>query len=356
MAIYWILLFACGLFALVERSRPPEVRGVIDGPWILMMVVIACMIGLRWETGGDWYNYVDLVNGLAYTSLESVLTNPDPGFGILAHYASNGGDGITTVTMFSGIMMAIGLTVFCRNQPRPWLALTAAFPYMIVVLGMGYIRQGIALSFIMIGLVVLQRSSILRYVAVIAIGATFHSSAALFIPIAALTQAKNRLWTMIWVGISAAAAFFLVLRDQADTFITNYVEAEFNSTGALVRVMMTTLAAVLFLWFRSRFRLSPREQSLWTWLSYIALSFPVLLVVLPSSTAVDRIALYWLPLQLFVFARLPDALATDIKSQRLITFMIFAAYALTFYVWINFADNSFGWVPYKFKPLMDVYY
>lgn len=356
MALYWILLFLCGLFALVEHSRPPAARNMIDAPWILMMVVIACMIGLRWETGGDWYNYVEIINSHSWTGLDYALERSDPAFGLLAHFAANGGGGLTTVTMFSGIAMAVGLTVFCRNQPRPWLALTAAFPYMIVVLGMGYIRQGIALSFIMIGLVVLQRSSVLRYVLIITAGAAFHSSAALFVPIAALAQARNRLWTMIWVGISGGAAFFLFLREQADTFITNYVEAEYNSTGALVRVLMTVLAAGAFLLFRPRFQLDARERTLWTWLSVIALAFPVLLVVLPSSTAVDRIALYWLPLQLFVFSRLPDALAPDIKTQRLITLAIFIAYALTFYVWINFADNAFGWVPYKFKPLMETFY
>ena len=36
--------------------------------------------------------------------------------------------------------------------------------------------------------------------------------------------------------------------------------------------------------------------------------FVVLLVVSPSSTAVDGVALYWIPLQLFVMSRLPNAL------------------------------------------------
>ena len=36
---------------------------------------------------------------------------------------------------------------FSLAQPRPWLCMTVAIPYLVVVCGMGYIRQGIAISF-----------------------------------------------------------------------------------------------------------------------------------------------------------------------------------------------------------------
>ncbi len=43
-----------------------------------------------------------------------------------------------------------GLVQFCRKQPLPWLALAVAAPFIIIVVGMGYTRQSVALGFILL--------------------------------------------------------------------------------------------------------------------------------------------------------------------------------------------------------------
>ena len=44
-------------------------------------------------------------------------------------------------------------------------------------------------------------------------------------------------------------------------------------------------------------------------------SIPLLLIS-PSSTAVDRVALYLIPLQLFVWSRVPISLGREASSKR----------------------------------------
>ena len=67
------------------------------------------------------------------------------------------------------------------------------------------------------------------------------------------------------------------------------------------------MPALFFLFFnRSRFSLPPLTQRIWTLISIMTLVLSIGLLTIASSTAVDRLALYLIPIQLFVGARLPD--------------------------------------------------
>jgi hypothetical protein len=85
-------------------------------------------------------------------------------------------------------------------------------------------------------------------------------------------------------------------------------------------------------------------------MSWGGLLFVPLLIVFPSSTAVDRVALYWIPLQLFVLPRLPSALGNVEGKNILLVGSVLAYSALVLFVWLNYADTSSSWIPYKFYP------
>ena len=120
---------------------------------------------------------------------------------------------------------------------------------------------------------------------------------------------------------------------------TNYIEAEYQSEGAAVRLAMNAVPAAAFLLWRKRFVLTVQDRNLWTMLSLMALAALVVLALSPSSTAVDRVALYMIPLQLFVFSRLPDVLGRA-ESVRPWVIAIVAYYALVLFVWLFFATHS----------------
>ena len=84
------------------------------------------------------------------------------------------------------------------------------------------------------------------------------------------------------------------------------------------------------------------------WLSLIALVCVPLLAV--SPTAVDRMALYLIPIQLFVFGRLP-ALAVTVKGRTQVVLGIVGYYVAVQFVWLNYAQTAFAWLPYRLYPL-----
>lgn len=352
---YWLMFLLPTLAAFLTRQHKANtVTGLrslrLDGAWIAVFALLTLVIGYRFEVGGDWGNYFNYLDDIQGRGWLDVLTMRDPGYQLLNHISVTMDWNIYGVNLIGGAIFSMGLTMFCLSLPRPWLGLAVAVPYVVIVVAMGYSRQGIALGFAMLALVALGHKSTLWYVAWVFLGATFHSSAILLLPIAALATTRNRYWTAVWITVVVLGAYWLMLEEAVERFYINYIETEYQSQGAMIRLTMNALPAVILLIWRRRFRFTKAETLLWWWFSIISIFLFAILLVSPSSTAVDRIALYMLPLQLVVFCHLPDALGKQRKRKYELMAAVLAYYGIVQFVWLNFAIHSRYWLPYRFYP------
>src|SRR5918994_875716 len=112
---------------------------------------------------------------------------------------------------------------------------------------------------------------------------------------------------------------------------------------------MNALPAIFFLLKRRSFALGRSEQKLWTYISLISLGAVAALVLTPSSTAVDRLALYGMPIQLSVWSRLPDAIGRGWSA--FVVYGCVAYSSLVLVTWLLFAAHSPYWLPYQLYPL-----
>jgi len=295
--------------------------------------------------GGDWFAYISNME------ISDLFTESgDPANKLLFWLGINVGGGIYLVNLICAAFFSWGLLGFCREQPRPWLALTVAVPYLITVVAMGYTRQGVAIGLVMMGLVALGKGRTFQFMLWIALATTFHKSAVILIPLVALANTKRRVFTLLWVGVTGIALFALLLRESLDLLISGYIGDEYNSSGAAIRIAMNAVPAVLFLIFRKRFQLTPELRSFWTWMALSGLLLVLALKISPSSTAVDRVALYWIPLQLFVLSHIPDILGRHNRKNALWVSAIVSYSAAILFVWLFFGENSKSWLPYQFYP------
>jgi hypothetical protein len=167
---------------------------------------------------------------------------------------------------------------------------------------------------------------------------------------AILASTKRRILRLIWVTVAGLILYALLLQEAASFLVFGYLESQYQSSGAAVRIAMNAVPGALFLLLRKRFQLSPEQRSFWTWMAWSALLFVPLLIVSPSSTAVDRVALYWIPLQLFVLSRLPNALGQKNGKNVVLVYVVVAYSAAVQFVWLVLADTAFAWLPYQFYP------
>ena len=346
MLPYWVLFLIPASAALVEHWPDPQRRGfALSFAALWMLLTIA--VGFRYGVGADWYNYTVMYRYISMLSLEAALELSDPAYALLNWLAADWNLGPVYVNVICGALFALGLVVFARHQPRPWLASAVAVPYLVVVVGMGYSRQAVAIGCAMLGLASLSRGSRIGFAIWVALGGLFHKTAILLIPMAILARSRGRWWTAIWVGCLGVTLYLLLLADSVDALVENYIEQGYQSQGAAIRVAMNALPAALFLLYRKHFDLQGDERQLWTYMSLAALGFIVLLVISPSSTAVDRMALYFIPIQVFALSRLPDALQKRYAAGDLVRIGVLVYSATVMFVWLNFAVHARYWLPYR---------
>ena len=343
MIVYWSLYLISALLA-VRRARLPKIT------WWIFICVVTLLIGLRYQVGADWWNYWEYLSRASAHSLIELIHLKDPGYQLLNWLSSRLVGSVWLVNLFSAAIFTIGLVRFCRSLPDPALAFTVAIPYMTIVLAMGYTRQAVAFGFLLWALVELKNYRRLHFAFVIALAATFHVSAVVLLPLAAVSTSRNRIWTIIWVGVAAIALYLLFLAEQVDTLWQTYVESQyaFASSGGPVRVLMNFLPAMLFIALRRRFGMDAEQSKLWFWVS--VLSIACLLLVFQAPTAVDRIALYFMPIQLVIWSHF--ALLFHPSQRHLIRIGILLVYGLVLFVWLNYAHHSSLWLPYQFWPLV----
>lgn len=345
---YW-LLFLVPAWAVLSRGRLPE--GQARWVWSVFALAISLMMGLRHEVGGDWYTYAHQFFAFEITPLSSlVVDSKDPGYAVAGWLVARLGGGIYALNLVCALALVAGTVALARRQPWPMLALLAAVPYLLIVVGMGYTRQSAAIGLAMLGLVALADRRQRVFVAWVLLAATFHKSAVLLLPIAALASTHNRVWSYVWVGVMTLIGGWLFAFDSSEVLVENYVYSEYAdaSQGAAIRVAMNAVPAVLTLFYRKRLFPDSAERKLWVWVAIIALACMPLLPI--SATAVDRVALYFIPLQLVVFARLPRVVST-VQMRTIIVLGAIAYYAAVQFVWLNFASHADAWLPYQFMPL-----
>ncbi|HQS71442.1 MAG TPA: EpsG family protein [Novosphingobium sp.] len=319
--------------------------------WVFFGVLFTLMIGLRYQVGADWEAYLWHYDVRLGVPLSEAIGASDPGYALLNWLSGLVGGQVYLVNLVCGAFVMAGVIVFSRRQPLPWLALLVAVPYMIMVVAMGYTRQSVAMGFELLALVALMDGRMRRFVLLVASGALFHMSALVLLPLAMLAGSRNRLWTLVWVGLTGAGIGLALLTEHYELLWLNYVEAEMVSEGGGIRVAMNALPAILLLLFRKKLAPDDDERRLWVWMAVFALACIPLIGL--ASTAVDRMALYFMPIQLYVFSRV-HRLFGDQLFKTVAVVGVVLGYGMVQWVWLNYATHAFAWLPYQFYPLINL--
>jgi hypothetical protein len=368
MLVYWLMfaLFAAG--ALLHRpaearaqtalpghpavaAADPPSRPARHGPSLaplLAGLLLLAIIGLRYEVGGDWYNYLAIYNGIARQDLGGAfaVSLQEPAYTLINWLAAQLGAGMWLVNLVCALPFVAGTVLLSRQQTNFWLALLVATPFLIIVVGMGYTRQASALGFLMIACAQLIRTrSMSRFVGWVIAGALFHQTVLVFVPVIMMTAAKNRQILFLLGLLTLVVGYYTILPSALDRYSQGYLRSELRAAGAAVRVVMNLVPAILLLFSGKRLYRSFEEQSVWRTFAIMAILAAVALPLVPSTSIVDRFSIYLIPLQMFVLARLPYTLAVG-GSGSMWRLLVVIYTAAVMFVWLNYAVNAAAWLPY----------
>lgn len=345
MTAYWVMFLMPMIGALSPWRGDARLR---QYALLLISTLFVVLIGFRHEVGGDWAPYLDHYKSAEGVSLTDYLVGRDVGYYFINWLSASFGGGIYFVNLICGVIIVAGTVVLCRRQPLPWVALLVAVPYLLIVTAMGYSRQGAALGFIMFAIVALADQRAYRFMFLVSVGATFHKSALLMIPLVFLGKAKNAFVTWLIALLFGGLLFLLLLAEHYSMIWQRYVESGMESEGGSIRVLMNAVPAVFILFFRETL-LKDEERRVWVWIAVASLACVPLVNL--ASTAVDRMALYFMPMQLLVFSRI-HRLVSGAQLKTAVVVGVILVYGAVLWFWLNFASNSSSWLPYQFAPFV----
>ncbi len=357
MTAYWLMFLfpLLGVFAPVRFSG--VLRYLVWGFWALITILF---IGLSSEIGGDWHNYLD-----HYIRIQEdgFYVGKGLGYGFVLWLTSLVDGDIYFVNILCAVLFTVALIVFCWHQPMPWLAYVVATPYLISVIAIGFTRQSVALAFLLFALLCLGKNKYWKYCFLLLVGACFHQSVAVMAPLALLTnqravlswahsvfvlKAKKPSQLILIIGIigSLTLAFVYAMFVYLSPMVEFYIfRDQWSSSGGRVRALMNAVPGAIFLLSRKWWgRTGETNSHIWTWLALASIGS--LFFVGYFSSAVDRISFYLIPLQLYVWSRVPFLFSDSVIRGGFVV-GICLIYAAAFFVWLNFAEHAYYWVPYQ---------
>lgn len=345
MLPYWLMFALWAAFAVQsERRRAQDPRLIL---FIAAAALTALMIGLRFQVGGDWGAYQRMYESVYFLPFVSAVTATDVGYGMLNWLSTKMDFGVTFVNIVCAALFMGGFARLAWRQPNPALAVLVAVPYLIIVVAMGYTRQAAAIGVICFAISDASERHLLRLVVLIGIAALFHKTAILMLPVALVPIfRRNAIFGALGFVLFIVLAT-LLLRGASDKLVTYYVQGDYDSQGAAIRVAMNVVAAVLFLLLRKRIEMPPFQKSFWTTCAILSLFSIIALATASASSGVDRLSLYLIPLQAVIYSRLPYLLGRSRGALPSVLIGVMGYSFLVQFVWLNFADNANYWVPYS---------
>lgn len=345
MAPYFVL-FSLWLLGSIQFSsaKGTAQERLLYGAALLFTTL---MVGLRYRVGGDWVTYEEMYQDIALQPLAASFGLTEPAYAFLNWISAKFDGGVYVGNLGCAIVFMLGLSSLVRRQPNPWLAMAVAIPYLVIVVGMGYTRQAAAIGIICWAIATVDRDGVWKIIGKVAFAALFHKTAILFLPVLLAPVAKRNLLAGL-IGVAGFVVLAVVaLRSSSANLVTNYVNSDYQSSGATIRIAMNVTAAGIFFAIRKRLILPASQKLVWTVMSGLAVISIVSLVYASSSVGTDRLALFLIPLQVFVYGNLPFLPSYSRQSGILMTFVIIGYSFAVQYVYFVHGTFSYTWLPYR---------
>jgi hypothetical protein len=349
MLIYWVLLAFPAIMALAYpvggvRAQSGSAQGVAYTAFLLLYTGLAA---IRFETGGDWLTYDLMYEDIRTDTFTHALTVTDPLYGLLNWIGAQTGMAIYLVNGVCACLLGYGTIKVAMRFREPWLAIVMAVPYLLIVVGLGYVRQGAAIGVVLLAIATFDQAKPLRTLFYLLIAMGFHATAMVALPMFAYAVTARHKVVGVFLAVLGVAAFYLLLAPRLGSLEAGYIENEYDSSGTLTRLIMNLMPSLLMLLRWRQFGTSERVRSVWISIALANFAALAALAVTPSSTAVDRVALFFSPIQIAVLGEFRSLVPLNERFTIPIRLILIGVAALVQVVWLVFATHAEYWVPYR---------
>lgn len=333
VAVYAVL---AALGMTVDRRSNPRFWLTLTFCFLLMFM------GTRYYVGCDFYGYlIRFENIPPEMELRQILEFQEPLFQLLTASIKLLGLDYVWLNVFASLIILAGIFRFISVQTGSLLLLTLFFPIMIMQLGMSGLRQGIAVSMLLAASVEWVRGKRLASGAILLVGAQFHSSLYLFLPMIFLIGRKISTARLAMAVLLMLPVALFLMGGRLDIYVERYLvqsDSEFTASGAYVRYALIFMPIPFFILVRDRVRDNFPE-----YYELMKLFALVILIMAPlgalSTVALHRLNYYVMPFSLMIFVSTMYAMSKP-WNERLAGLLPISAYGLYMLVWLSSSGHA----------------
>ena len=317
---------------------------------LIISTIYILFIGLRKEIGVDWDKYQKIVSDYQFPSYVDIFkTTTDPLYFILNKFFQNFDGGIYYINSICAFIFIFSLILFLNDLKRPFLGLSIAFPYLILVIGSNYTRQSVAIGLSLLVIKFIRKEKFLYAIFLSFLSLGFHISGVFgllyFFPF--IFQILKKRKDLIFLLLIVIILFAISLLPLLKYLFVQYLGMSYISKGFYFRSLVYSFSGTIFLLNKDRFTKNLAEKSLISFLTYFTYFLLIIGIVFSSQTALlDRIGLYLTPLHLIVASSLPSLKIKQLNPTSL-TILIHISSLFLMIIWFNFSPHKEYWIPYK---------
>lgn len=315
----------------------------------LFVFFLIIFIGLR-DGLTDYFLYLKMFNEFKSKTLSEInfqnLTS-SYAYDLLSWGLGRLKIGYTGIMLINAILTVYVIDRFGEYIKNKWICFLMFYPIGILVMSMGYVRQSYAFYIVILALLNLINQKNYYFYFQIILATLFHKSAIIFLPLHFIISEKKNYYlilflffiTLVFVYVerySLYRLFKLYLGHDMDVSIM-------NSMGVYLKFSINIIASIIFCFFRDKIFSNNIEYKICLVLLFGNFFFLCFAII--STTFADRMLLYFMAFQFFVFGNACKTISQNFKTK--VVLFISLIYAGYFLIWIFFANTKHAWIPYK---------
>ena len=353
MIIYYFLFFILSYLAYQEINNPKPLNIY---HFIILSLILTVFIGLRNEIGCDWDGLKKLferVNCIKYDDCLSTieyLKFKEIGYSFVNLFIGKIGGNIYLLNFVLSLFFVLPLLKFCSTLKRPFLAILISYPYLITVIGLGTIRQSISIAFLMLCINELKHLRFYKYYFYNLIAILFHYSSFVFLLLPLFINFKrwiilNKNIKVLYIYLLLIPILFLFFNNYVIEILKTYIfhgQAHTFKTPLIIWAMISFPSAIIL----CNYKYYKDDDKNKFWRNYSILGILTIFTIFINTIISLRLLFYFIPIKIYAFSNLPKVGLFKMSTKNTYLTIIFFSFSILT-VWLNFANHSYCYIPYK---------
>tara|TARA_Y100000991_G_scaffold134526_1_gene101357 strand:- start:1959 stop:2666 length:708 start_codon:yes stop_codon:yes gene_type:complete len=228
-----------------------------------------------------------------------------------------------------------------------------SYPYFVVVVGMGPIRQASAIGFLLLTFIFIEkRKNNLILISSFLSMLFHHSSIVINLFIISkfnsfLKLKKRKIFSYLFYLILTAIILynFPHIINKLYIYISFYGTESINPAKGVIFVwLINFLPSIIFLSNYSKFNFKSSLKNFFKTVSFLVIGiFPLLFI---NSVLAYRFILYFLPSSIYITSYIPEIEFFNLKKNTIFFSLIFLCF-LSLIIWLKYAYHAYCWLPYQ---------